>query len=246
MRKMVIYGLGCLISTAFCCAPAFADTYNVTVNSSSINGTSGWIDLQFSEPGVTPGPGIYSELADATVSNFSTDGTLLSSLDSMSSPQVFGDVTGALPGDVAFSALDDGATNEYTQAMTFGNTISFTLDITGQAISSPSCPGTSGTDCSLPGFVLDFLNSDQSGYLLTNDPTGSTPTGWVTGGVNVNEDGTTTSYVNPGPDGGAADVTFSAVAAPEPSSLLMLSLGLLGLGLILLLKRLQHEQGVQD
>src|ERR1700683_1519004 len=51
--------------------PAFADViYGVTVDTSSLSGNGGYIDLQFNPSSFT------TQAANAAVTNFSTDGTL--------------------------------------------------------------------------------------------------------------------------------------------------------------------------
>src|ERR1700722_17432555 len=61
-------------------------SYLVTIDTSTINGTSGNLDLQFN-PGALPG----TQLATATVQGLSSDGTFGIAV-------LTGDVTGALPG----------------------------------------------------------------------------------------------------------------------------------------------------
>jgi hypothetical protein len=203
-------------------------TYQFTMDTSSLSGTGGFIDMQFSESGFT-GPGAYNTDATATVSNFQTDGSLVSedpytTTVPFGSPLAFGDLTGILPSSVVFTADGDGSTNDYTQGITFGSQLSFDLTLAGQGVTTPICPGTGGTSCSAPGFFIDFFDSTGSTFLFSNDPTG-TGTGWVIGGVDVNLDTTTTPFLNPGPNGGPSDLTITPV--PEPSALLILASGLI-------------------
>lgn len=188
--------------------PAFADViYGVTVDTSSQLGNSGYVDLQFNPSSFT------TQTANAAVTNFSTDGTL----------DVFGDdpfdgtsgdVTGTLPGTVSF---DNGtATNEYTQGMTFGNTISFNVDLSGPAIDLANGDGGGS-------FFLTFY--DPSGNtLLTNNSNGPAFE------VDINPDGSTTATAYPDPDGGPSVVTYAGptdvTPTPEPSLALLLAGGL--------------------
>lgn len=217
-------------------------TYHFTMNTSSLNGSSGYLDLQFSEPAVVAGPGqtAYNTTATATVQNFSTDGTLVSE-DPYSSSNPFGgydaygDVSGTLPNNVTFSVQGDGSTNEYSQPITFGNTLSFDALFAGQGVTTPICPvDTPGAVCSQPTFLLDFYDANGN-FLFTGDPQGS-GTAWVIGGVNLNSDTSTSSFTNPGPNGVAPLVTIAESApsavTPEPAAWLLSASGLVAIGLL--------------
>jgi hypothetical protein len=203
-----------LISLLAACAltaPAvFADEiqYTVTVDTASLNGDQGYLDLQFNPSSFT------TQSASAAVTNFSTDGAL-APLGSETYDGTAGDVSGTLPGPVSF---DNGtSTNEYTQGITFGNTITFDLDLSGAALDSPNGDG-GGT------FVLDFF--DPSGnQLLTNSASGDLFT------VDINPDGSTTPTAFSSASGGPSVATFSGPSAvPEPSMGLLLAGGLLAIG----------------
>src|SRR6202034_2561906 len=79
-------------------------------------------------------------------------------------------------------------------------------------------------------FILDFLNSDQSGYLFTADSQNDVPVFTVT----INGDGSTTASTYPSENNGPPVVTFvGPTAVPEPASVLMfLSAGLLALAVL--------------
>jgi hypothetical protein len=211
---------------------AFADsvTYYFIMNTSSLSGSSGYIDMQFSEALLGGGGGMtaYNTYATATVSNFQTDGSL-----DAASLLTMGDVTGALNQPVTFLANGDGAFNDYYQGITFGNQLSFALTLAGQGVTTPICPiNQSGAECNAPSFILDFLDSSQSTFLFTNDPSGLTYSGWIVGGVDVNLDATTTPYTNPGPGNAPSDLSINSNSVPEPSAWLLLGSGFIGVFLI--------------
>ena len=209
------------LSITFCAgvltAPAaFAESANiqyvVTVNTSSALLSSGYIDFQFNPSSFTTQP------ANADVANFATDG-VLNPADPNNGTS--GAVSGMLPGTVTLMNSQPSP-NEYTEAMTFGTTITFDLDLYGPAINTPNGQG-GGT------FILDFLNSDQSGYLFTADSQNDVPVFTVT----INGDGSTTAMTYPSQNNGPPVVTLAGpTAVPEPSALLLLSGGLLTLAVL--------------
>ncbi len=101
----------------------------------------------------------------------------------------------------------------------FGDSLTFTLDFSGPAISVPNGAG-GGT------FGFTMFASDQSTPLLTNDPFGFAAL------LDVNPDGTATTRVFPSNNsGGAPVVTFAPLATvPEPSYLALLGLLFAGIG----------------
>ena len=106
-------------------------TYNITVDSSSIAGTTGSLDFQFN-----PGP-LITQAASLQILDFSSDGSLAGS------PSLTGDVSGALPGTLTY---DNGtAYNDYFEDFTYGTTLSFEVSLYGPALSSPDGVSTSGS-----------------------------------------------------------------------------------------------------
>lgn len=186
---------------------AFADPasvqYMVTVNTSSQLGNMGYIEFQ------TNGSSFGSQPANADVANFFSDGVLIPPGTNTN------ESSGMLPGTVT----QDNSTqfDDYIEEMTFGTTITFTLDLYGPAISNPNGQGGGS-------FFLDFLNSDQTAYLFTNNPDGAALE------VDINPDGSTTATTFPNENGGPSDVTISGPTfVPEPASLALLAGGLLTL-----------------
>jgi hypothetical protein len=129
-------------------------TYQVTVNTSSISGTTGSLDFQFN-----PGP-LVTQSASLRILNFRSDGTLAGAC-----PCSKGDASGQLPATLTF---DNGAAfNHYLDNFTFGTTISFDLSLYGPALSTPDGESTSGSS-----FVFSMF-SDLAGTIpvLTSDTT---------------------------------------------------------------------------
>ena len=151
------------------------------------------------------GPGASPfDAAIATVSGF-TGGTLGDTVPSG---------PGILPGDLV---LDNSSPAFYQQSFTYGSAIHFLLTLTGAAIGSPDPSAVGGTDFAL--FLLD--NTDSP--LLTDDPNGSILDASIEAGTG-NVSFTTFTY-NGDPS------VVSAVAAPEPGSVLLLLGGVAWLGL---------------
>ena len=157
--------LDCLVSPALA-API---VYSVTVDTSSISGSTGSLDFNFN-----PGP-LVTQLASAQILSFSGDGTLVGS------PSLVGNVIGTLPATVSF---DNGTGfNDYFHAFSFGSNLSFSVSLFGPALSNPDGISSSGST-----FAFSLF-SDSAGTIpvLTTDPNGL---GYV---VDVNLDGTTTA-----------------------------------------------------
>ena len=118
----VLFGALILCTLVLCCAglsPAGPITYGVTVNTSSIAGTTGSLDFNFN-----PGP-LAMQASSLQIVNFSSDGSV------GGSPTRAGDVVGVLPGTLTF---DNGtAFNDYFGGFAFGSTISFNVSLYGPA-----------------------------------------------------------------------------------------------------------------
>jgi PEP-CTERM motif len=187
-----------IASLFFLASIAKADpiTYNVSVDTSSITGTTGSLDFNFNA-----GPAI-AQLASLQILGFTGDGTLAGS------PQFFGDVSGALPGTLTY---DNGTFNDYFEDFTYGTTLTFEVSLYGAALSSPDGVSDSGSK-----FVFSmFSDADGTIPTLTTNGEGFAAT------VDVNLDGTTTFT-----DFSTETSFASSVATPEPGSLLLLTTGL--------------------
>ena len=121
--------------------PVWADTWYVTVDTSTLNGLSGWLDFQFN-PADASAP-----VATASLAAFSSNGVLAAATPT-------GDVTGNLG-----STLVLGNTqyfNDWLQGFTFGSTLSFSVSI-NVPVPNASASGTA--------FSLSFYDSSYNSLL---------------------------------------------------------------------------------
>jgi hypothetical protein len=128
-------------------ASSAAVVYDVTVDTSSIAGTSGNLDFQFNPSGDAPA-------ALATLSQFDLDGTILTG-----PPILDGDVS-ASPGTLSFG--NGPGFNAALQPVTFGTSLSFRIAFAGDFLTEPSTAQTV--------FGILFWNTDLSEQLLEVGP----------------------------------------------------------------------------
>lgn len=214
----IIFGAAAVLAVAALDAPADTISYAVTVDTLSQDGNSGYIDLQLD-------PGTFSALpVTATITGFSPAGAL-------NAADPGNGTVGQTSGDLASTltiANTGGSTNEYTEAIQFGPSLTFDLTLSGAGVNlGGNAAGTSGTN-----FVLDFFDATQSTYLFSSDPNGNSTSGtdplWAAGVIDIDNTGLVTTFANPGPDGGATLVTYGPVTAtPEPATWSLVTAGLL-------------------
>ena len=168
--------------------------YSITINTSAVAGSLGYLDVNFS-------PGVNSQLAYATLAVFTSDGSFPGP-----APSVIGSVMGTLPGDLF---MDNSTYADYFQPFTFGNTIHFYVNFAGPAVDSP--------DGSSSGTTFGFGLWDSTGTvpLLTTDVQG----GFVAS-VDLNNDGSLTPHSFPPSAAGGSPVADFA-PTPEPGSWLL-------------------------
>jgi hypothetical protein len=200
-----------LLLCAAISASATTITYEVMIDTSSIDGTTGSLDFNFN-----PGS-LRTQTASLQILGFSSDGALVGS------PALTGDVSGTLQTTVTF---DNGTGfNDYFEEFTYGSFFSFDVSLSGAALTSPDGGSTSGSTFAFSTF------SDAAGTIpaLTTDLTDG-----LAFIVDVNLDGTTTvtDYSD------QTTVETEASAAPEPCSLFLVATGLMMLGVLPLRRRL--------
>jgi hypothetical protein len=180
-------------------------TYQVTVDTTAISGTAGFLDFDFA-------PGNGSQAAFVSI------GSLSPSPPATALRQVNGGVSGDLPGTLTI----DNSTqfNDYFVGLGYETALTFLLTFDGPALTSPDGIASSGST-----FAFGMFDSTGNIPLLTTDPNGNTFT------VDVNLDGTTTVTTFPSDgNGGAAAASLVVVATvPEPSALELFAFGLAGL-----------------
>lgn len=201
MRNVLISVAALAIATASS-AIAGPVVLAVTVDTSSLAGTVGSLDLNFN-----PGP-TSSQAAYLTVSDFIA-GTLAGGC-----PCGLGNVIGELPPGLTF---DNGAAlNDYFEGLTFGSLLSFNLNFSGPALVAPD-----GTSVSGSTFAFSLF-SDAAGTTpaLTTD----TLNGFAFT-VDVNLDGGTSVTNN-------SSQTSIETLTPEPATLLLSGLALATFALV--------------
>jgi hypothetical protein len=175
--------------------------YQVTVDTSTISGAAGSLDLQFN-----PGS-LVTQAGSLQILNFISDGTLAGG------PSLTGGVSGGpLPSTLTFD--NSAGFNDYFEGFTFGSKLLFDLRLSGPAVNSPDGTSTSGSTFAFSMFsdaagTIPALTTDTTnGFAFTVDVN-------LDGSATVNGFSTQTS-VQPG----------SIAAVPEPSGLILLGIGM--------------------
>ena len=196
---MMVFRFACLSVLALGTAYGNIVT-SAQIDTSSINGASGFLDFQF-------GGGGSPQLATAVISGFSTDGSL-------GAPSLTGNATGALPGEVTLTNTGFPPDDYYTPIL-FGQYIRFVISFSGPAVSAPDGVSDSST------FAFMILDETESNPLLVPVPFPPDDPGGFGFLIDLNNDGSV-SPKNFMP-------TAQVFAVPEPGSVLFLAGGVAGL-----------------
>lgn len=140
-----------LVCAGLCSSATFAQSYLVTVDTSAIAGTDGYVNFQFNPAD------LLAPDANASILEWAGSITLIGA------PLIEGSVNGALPGTVS---LNNGtAFNDYFHAAQFGEAFSFVLQFAGNVSVPTNSLGTS--------FALALYAADTMTPLLSDDISGS-------------------------------------------------------------------------
>jgi hypothetical protein len=180
------------------CRATATTVYTVTVNTSSLVGQAGFLDLQ-----LEPGPNV-SQLATAVVTGFTETGTLTGGAT------LTGDVMGQLPSTLTFD--NQTVFNDYFQGLDFGTEATFTVALDGptNSVGGPSA------------FNISLYAADGSTPLLTVSPDGNAAQ------ITIDPDGTQMAVTYASGVGSPSVVTIVSAGptAPEPSTLGFMGLSL--------------------
>lgn len=179
-----------------------ASTLEVTLDTSSIFGEQGSFIFDF----IDGGSGVENSV---TIFNSNSDGT--GGLE-----QTSGNVTGTLDTSLVLGKDPNSILTELTKFITFGNYITFTLDITENG------PGLEGTPDSFSLFVVDGAGD----LAPTTDPTGSNAL------FIFNIDGSSTGNLSiyTLPNGAQPWQVTPVSAVPVPSAVWLFITGVIGVG----------------
>lgn len=197
-HRLTLISAGILALTALSPAAFGQSTgYLVTVDTTSVTGQQGTIDLQFNAGALT------TQNACVTISNFATDGTL------GSPSSTTGSVTGTLATSLTINNGNGGCTtpttysastfNDYSQPITFGNTLSFFVTLAGPGVTNPAGNNNGSSGSSLG---VDFTIGGSPA--LTGDPSN------FAGTITLNPDGTVSPAALAGPGNSNSDVTIQS------------------------------------
>ena len=204
MKQLLSIASTLLLACAVISAHADTVSYLVTVNTSSQAGNGGYMDLTLATGT------LGAQDITATVTGF--NGATLNPADPNN--ETFG-TTGSLPGPLSF---DNQVSNDYFEAMTFGNQLSFLVTLSGDGVSA----GGGSTSDSGTSFLVTFFDPSISSFLFSNAPDG------VAAEIDVAPEGTVTTAAQPG---------SSVAATPEPATWSLVGMAGLLVGVVKQRKR---------
>lgn len=185
-------------------------SYQVTVDTTSLSGQSGFVDFQFNPGNAT------SLAATASIPTVTETPTSLFSGTSLDT----GGATGSLPGPLLIS--NSTGFNDLFQGITYGQTLGFTVTFTGPALNPPT-PGQFGST-----FLLALFGSDGATPVLTTDRNGDLFD------INLNPSGSSgvANFSETGGNGQPLATVAPLAAAPEPSETAAFGVGVVALILL--------------
>jgi hypothetical protein len=129
-RGLLLAAFGVMLAVLGAVDARAGAIYDINVNTTSLAGTSGYLDFVFN-PGAAP-----VDPASVTLFGFTSDGTL-------TGPYLpdLGDVTGTLPGTVTINNTD--VDNDHTEGFVFGSFFDIFVDLDIPAISDDAQSGDS-------------------------------------------------------------------------------------------------------
>jgi hypothetical protein len=161
--KRLITKLSVIAVVMFAATSAFADySYTFDVNTSSLAGQAGYIDLEYNQGALPTGA------SSAVVSNYTSNATLVGSA------QLSGGATGQLPSNVTIN--NSTGFNDYYQQITYGTYTDITIDLSGATAGNSFALSFYGSDGSTPELTSDVvngyatvINGTSNGTVLVNN-----------------------------------------------------------------------------
>jgi hypothetical protein len=194
--KLLVIAVIMFAASSVFASPSY---YDVTVNTNSLAGTTGYLYLDYNNTN--------SQVAStATVSAFTTDGTL-GAQDTVDVTNG-NSVNGTLPSNVVFA--NTGNDNDYNQAIAFGNSLSFLVSFASTTANNPTGSNT--------------LSLSLFGTALGGNPLLNTNGGYYAGtvaAITLNDNGSTSAT--------SLDASTAVTPTPIPGALYLLGSGLMGL-----------------
>jgi hypothetical protein len=172
-------------------------TYDVTVNSEGLAGTTGYLEFVMSAATYPSSASVTATISDVVLNG--------GSLGAESPP--IGDVTGSLSSPPL--VMDNATFSDFQQAYTYGTTLTYQLTFSGSDVGNPGA--TSGT-------TFAILLEDGTGMPLNTGPAGEAADVFFPPFLGA-------QYTLYGPSTGSYPYLTLSAVVPEPSGLTLMVLG---------------------